>query len=111
MCDVATIKTILGFDFPVLTKAYALAQKVHKGQFRHGGKPKFIAEQFPQIPYIEHIQAVMINVYRRIGGHNPATQKGIVWVEACLVLAALHDAVEDHPDKVSFEDIERDIIS
>lgn len=75
-------------------KAYEIASMVHKDQRRKDGKP-----------YMSHIDAVVIGTMEHVNAHS----WGICDLEAFLIVAALHDAVEDHPDKVSFEMIEKEI--
>lgn len=56
-----------------VNKAFELAKKVHAGQFRNDGVT----------PFLNHVQQVVTNVYKRGGGDLEGT---VAW---------LHDTVED----------------
>lgn len=102
-----TIKEILELDLPVFRKAYEMAQEVHKEQKRSDGKP-----------YMTHIDAVIENVYNdnplifgnfehEIEHHKDSFNK--IEGECLLVIASLHDSVEDNPDKISFISIKESL--
>lgn len=62
--------------------AYTLASEGHKDQKRIDGRP-----------YMTHIDGVIVAVYTKI---SPHTEKSVI--EKCLIVAALHDLYEDHPE-------------
>ena len=74
--------------------AYAIAADAHKNQKRNDGKT----------PYMAHVHAVIANTYYRLSAKNPDTENILrnpltaVYVELYLVVAALHDVVEDCED-------------
>ena len=71
------------YDFPLIDKAYRLAEKSHAGQFRKTGEP-----------YIEHPVSVA-GILAEMGMDS-----------ACIAAALLHDVVED--TDVSLEEIEKE---
>lgn len=71
------------YDFPLIDKAYRLAEKSHEGQFRKTGEP-----------YIEHPVSVA-GILAEMGMDS-----------ACIAAALLHDVVED--TDVSLEEIEKE---
>lgn len=73
-------------------KAYDIASEVHKDDRRKSG----------DLPYMVHIDAVILYTYDLL------IEAGITdWqeIEIFLIVAALHDAVEDHPELISFRQI------
>lgn len=71
------------YDFPLIDKAYRLAEKSHEGQFRKTGEP-----------YIEHPVSVA-GILAEMGMDS-----------ACIAAALLHDVVED--TDVTLEEIEKE---
>lgn len=71
--------------------AYALAKAVHEGQMKKD-----------QIPYMSHIDAVIKRVWENeYTGPFDLLKGSLFWLK--LIVAALHDAYEDHPEKCSIE--------
>jgi len=68
-----------------LRQAFALARAVHSTQRRRGS----------EVPYLAHLLGVSSNVLNDGGTEDQA------------IAALLHDAVEDHPEDISFRDIEK----
>lgn len=82
MDEVETKKLIddLREKFKGFNAAYKLASEVHKDQKRMDDKP-----------YMTHIDGVIIAVWNKLKGCHGKT------VEKYIIVAALHDAYEDHP--------------
>jgi (p)ppGpp synthase/HD superfamily hydrolase len=77
----------------LINLAEILAEEAHNGQFR------LYEVNGQKIPYIEHPRAVRNNVIELLKIHPSNGIKQEIY-EA---VAILHDAVEDQPDKFSFE--------
>lgn len=90
------ISDILKLDLPGLKIAYEIAQEAHKDQKRWGGEP-----------YMIHIDAVIEGVYNQQFALVTQFRKDTLKViDAYLIVAALHDVIEDQADKFSIQDIE-----
>lgn len=93
------IEQILELDLPIFHKAYKIALKIHWDDKRKDGQR-----------YMYHVDSVIENVFEYIDGMSLyALKEYHDYLSAVLALAALHDTVEDHPDKISFEYIDAEI--
>jgi len=107
MSNKTTTKEILTLDFPFFKKVYPLACEVHKDQARKDGKP-----------YMSHIDAVIEGAYDLALQHNEKVRirdifkynKFFYSIDEVLSVAALHDSIEDHPDKISLGDITKALL-
>lgn len=95
-----TVKELLDLKFPAFNDAYAIASEAHKNDYRKDGKP-----------YMTHIDAVIEYTWMEMYGRFQAG-----WLDAMnseftttdfnsfsevagfLIVAALHDVFEDHPE-------------
>ena len=76
-----------------LERMKKLSQKIHKGQKRKGGED-----------YFNHVNRVS----KLAMGRAKEVDDNDLFVEMVGVVGLAHDLVEDHPDKISFTDIEND---
>lgn len=100
MRQIKTVSDLVLQDFPLFAALYELAKEGHKDQKRKTG-----------LPYIVHIDAVIVNTHNfTMSGYNPDMPYPIKMLDYFISLAAVHDLVEDHSDRYSFEDIEKEVI-
>lgn len=82
----------MGEDYPTFKEMYVVASEIHKDQKRSNGKE-----------YMTHVDEVIINTLEFCMREFFSDEE----TDLYLTVAAMHDTVEDHPDKISLDSIRR----